>query len=283
MTISIETILKTARQRLAGSSQAVLETEILLAHALDSSRSFLYAHPELVLSHDRIRKFEALLQKRLAGTPIAYLTGKREFWSLPLEVTPDTLIPRPETELLVETALESIPLESPCRVVDLGTGSGAIALAIASERPAAEVVAVDISEEALMVARANAARLEIGNVRFVKGNWYSQLEGDFDIIVSNPPYIMADDEHLDLGDVRFEPRRALAAGPDGLDSIREIIAGCQSALGKNGYLLLEHGYNQGVAVRELLLGAGMQNIKTLQDLELRDRVSIAQYIAQSGD
>ena len=224
-----------------------------------------------------------MLQSRLTGIPIAYLTRQREFWSLPLEVTPDTLIPRPETELLVESALNLIPKRARCRVADLGTGSGAIALAIASERPNAEIVAVDISEAALKIARNNAASLNIDNIDFINSDWFESVTGQFDVVVSNPPYIATSDKHLRKGDLRFEPKIALAAGTDGLESIRQIISGCKQMLCANANILMEHGYEQGAAVRKLLFAEGLQGVKTLQDLELRERVTVAQYTAQSDN
>ena len=283
MTVTINTLLTNARQRLAGESQPALEAEILLAHSLETSRSFLYANPELALPIERIRSFDGMLQSRLAGTPIAYVTRQREFWSLPLEVTPDTLIPRPETELLVESALNVVPKRGACRVADLGTGSGAIALAIASERPDAEITALDISEAALAVARKNAAGLKIDNVEFIHSDWFESVAGQFDVVVSNPPYIAIGDAHLQMGDVRFEPKLALAAGIDGLDSIQKIIVDCKQALRNHGYLVLEHGSEQGAAVRELLSAGGFHGVITQQDLELRDRVATAQRAAQPGD
>ena len=279
MSVTINTALMHARQRLAGELQPALEAEILLAHSLDASRSFLYANPDLALPDVRIRAFDKLLQSRLNGTPIAYLTRLREFWSLPLEVTPDTLIPRPDTELLVEAALNLIPVGASYRLADLGTGSGAVALAIASERPGVAVSAVDISEPALAVARNNAARLDINNVEFNHSNWFSSLHGQFDLVVSNPPYIATSDAHLQRGDLRFEPELALLAGADGLDSIRQIIAESKDYLCANGYILLEHGFEQANAVCALFSESGYGNISTLQDLESRDRVSVA----QSGD
>ena len=283
MTSTIGSELTLARQRLAGVHQPGLEAEILLAHCLDSSRSFLYANPELALPDARIRNFNELLQSRLAGTPIAYLTQRQEFWSLPLEVTPDTLIPRPETELLVEAALAAIPAGSNFRIADMGTGSGAVALAIASERPDASLVAVDISEAALTVAQNNAACLDISNVEFIRSDWFKSLSGRFDVVVSNPPYIASGDQHLSQGDLRFEPRESLVAGPDGLDAIRQISARCAQFLEEDGLILLEHGFEQGTAVRALLSEAGYEGINTLKDLELRERVTVAQRTAQPGD
>jgi release factor glutamine methyltransferase len=215
-----------------------------------------------------------LLERRARGEPVAYITGSRGFWSLELEVTPATLIPRPETELLVELALQRLPRDSACAVADLGTGSGAIALALASERPHCRVTATDASEAALEVARRNAARLGIGNVVFAQGDWMAPLGDDrFGLIVSNPPYIEAGDAHLARGDLRFEPPTALASGNDGLDDIRRIVASAREHLLPGGWLLFEHGWNQGDAARALLDQAGYTDVFTAQDLEQRDRVS----------
>lgn len=283
MTVSINTVLLHARQRLAGVLRPALDAEILLAHSLETSRSFLYANPELALPDERIKTFDRLLQDRVNGTPIAHLTRLREFWSLPLEVSPDTLIPRPETELLVEAALNLIPANTRCRVLDLGTGSGAVALAIASERQDAQIIAVDISEPALEVARSNAARLNIANIEFLISNWFESLSSKFEVVVSNPPYIAAGDAHLHQGDLRFEPKLALVSGADGLDAIRQIISGSGKALRSGGHLLLEHGFEQGAAVRSLLCEGGFREVRTLRDLESRERVTVARHIAQSND
>ena len=205
---------------------------------------------------------------------MAYITGRQGFWSLELEVTPATLIPRAETELLVELALARLPCDTACSVADLGTGSGAIALAIASERPLAKVVATDASAAALAVAQRNAARLGITHVRFAQGDWLAPLAGQaFDLIVSNPPYIEAADPHLGEGDLRFEPATALASGADGLDAIRRIVHAAPAHLDPGGWLLFEHGWNQGEASRALLAGAGYAEVFTARDLERRERVS----------
>lgn len=249
-----------------------LEAELLLLHVLDKPRSWLIAHADDALDAVRVDEFHALVRRRLDGEPVAYITGHRGFWTLNLEVTPATLIPRPETELLVELALARMTPTS--RVLDLGTGSGAIALALARECPTASVVATDASEDALAVARRNAKKHGIGNVRFVHGDWLAPLAGEtFDLIVSNPPYIEADDPHLSRGDLRFEPASALASGADGLDDIRRIVAQAREHLQPNGWLLMEHGWNQGEAVREVLLAVGYRDAFTAQDLEDRDRVS----------
>ena len=266
----VRTLLVAATARLGERADA----EALLLHVLGQLRSWLFAHADDVLDTDVQATFEALVARRAAGEPVAYLTGRRGFWTLELEVTPATLIPRPETELLVELALERLPRDMACRVADLGTGSGAIALAIASERPQAQVVATDASADALAVARRNAQRQGFGNVRFVQGDWLAPLAGErFALIVSNPPYIEAADPHLARGDLRYEPAAALASGADGLDDIRRIIADAPAHLEAGGWLLFEHGWNQGDAARALLREAGYAQVFTAQDLEARDRVS----------
>jgi release factor glutamine methyltransferase len=265
------------RQILADATRRLgerVDAEALLLHVLDKPRSWLIAHDTDALDAATVAAYEALVARRAAGEPVAYLTGRRGFWSLDLDVTPATLIPRPETELLVELALQRLPPGRPLQVADLGTGSGAIALAIAHERPQARVAAVDASGEALAVARGNAHRLGIGNVRFLQGDWMTPLSGEsFAVIVSNPPYIEADDPHLGQGDLRFEPASALASGVDGLDAIRQIVAAAQARLEPGGWLLLEHGWNQGGPVCALLAAAGYAEVATFQDLEGRDRVS----------
>ena len=250
------------------------EAELLLLHAVRQSRSWLFTHADDVLDRDVQTAYAELLERRARGEPVAYITGSRGFWSLDLEVTTATLIPRPETELLVELALERLPRDSICAVADLGTGSGAVALALASERPQCRVTATDASAAALEVARRNAARLGIDNVAFVQGDWMVPLgDARFELIVSNPPYIEADDAHLVRGDLRFEPATALASGRDGLDDIRRIVATAREHLAPGGWLLFEHGWNQGDAARALLRQAGYDDVFTAQDLEQRDRVS----------
>ena len=251
-----------------------VDAEVLLQQVLRRSPSWLIAHADDVLSLADEQAFRALVQRRLAGEPVAYITGRRGFWSLELEVTPATLIPRPETELLVELALSRLPEEQPVEVVDLGTGSGAIALAIGTERPQARILGIDASAAALEVAVRNGRRLCIPNVRFVEGDWLAPLgTRRVDLIVSNPPYIEADDPHLTRGDLRFEPASALASGADGLDDIRRIVTDAHTHLQSGGWLLFEHGWNQGEACRALLQAAGYAEVFTAQDLEQRDRVS----------
>lgn len=251
-----------------------VDAELLLLHILQRPGSWLYTHADDVLEMDVQTTYAALVDRRAAGEPLAYITGRRGFWSLDLEVTPATLIPRPETELLVEQALQRLPVDAACDVADLGTGSGAIALAIACERPGARVVATDASADALVVAQRNAQRHGIANVAFMQGDWLAPLAGRrFEVIVSNPPYIEAADPHLGQGDLRFEPAGALAAGADGLDDIRRIVRDARKHLQPGGWLLFEHGWNQGDAARQLLREAGYAEVLTARDLELRDRVS----------
>lgn len=251
-----------------------IEAEMLLLHVLHKPRSWLFAHSGDVLPTDVQTAADALVARRAAGEPVAYITGRRGFWTLDLAVTRDTLIPRVETELLVELALARLPVNLPLRVADLGTGSGAIALSIASERPRTQVLATDASVAALAVARRNAQRLGFGNVDFAHGDWFAPLAGErFDLIVSNPPYIETGDPHLGRGDLRHEPAAALASGADGLADIRRIVAGAREHLVPGGWLLFEHGWHQGDAVRALLAAAGFAQVFTAQDHEARDRVS----------
>jgi release factor glutamine methyltransferase len=272
----LRSVVQAATQRLGERSEA----ELLLAHVLDRPRSWLIAHAEDVLEEERVRQFALLVDRRVAGEPVAYLIGRRGFWSLDLEVTPATLIPRPETELLVEMTLERLPLNKSVRVLDLGTGTGAIALAIASERPQAHVTATDASHDALAVAQRNAQRHSIVNVSFVHGDWYAPLNDQrFDLIVSNPPYIESEDPHLRQGDLRYEPISALASGADGLDDIRRIARAAPSHLMQGGWLMFEHGWNQGNAARLLLCSMGFVEVFTAQDMEQRDRVTAGKFLS----
>ncbi len=259
-------------------SSAWIETQCLLQQVLEVGRAYFFAHPEQVLSDAEEAFYQALLQRRLGGEPIAYILGTREFFGLNLNVTPATLIPRPDTELLVELALERMPHQK-ARALDMGTGSGAIALAIAHQRSDAEIWACDASAAALAVAQNNAQHLSITNVRFIESDWFSALrEQRFDLIVSNPPYIAADDRHLSQGDVRFEPLTALASGADGLDDIRRIVRQAGAHLEKNGWLLLEHGYDQAARVRELLQASGFTEVFSAKDLSGIERCSGGQFL-----
>lgn len=270
----VRQLLSDAATRLPGV-EGRHEAELLLLHVLERERSWLFAHATDPVEPAQVAAFQTLLAKRLAGEPVAYLLGRRGFWTLDLEVSPATLIPRPETELLVELALARLPENSGLRVADLGTGSGAIALALASERPQAQVVATDLSQAALAVAARNAQRHALGNVQFRQGAWYAPLAGErFDLIATNPPYIASDDPHLAQGDLRFEPPTALASGHDGLDDIRLIIDGAAAHLRPGGWVLIEHGWDQGEAIRALLQQAGFHAVATERDLEQRDRISL---------
>ena len=279
MTAHIQKILGNDSKQLEAAlnldpSSARIEVQCLLQAVLQVNRAWLLTHPEQLLDANQHARYMALLERRLNGEPIAYLLGEREFFGLVFKVTPATLIPRPETELLVELALQHIPQQGTCRVLDLGTGSGAIALSIAHARPDAEVVAVDASAAALEVARFNMQQLNLGNVRLLHSDWFGALQGErFDVIVSNPPYIAADDAHLGQGDVRFEPPSALISGAHGLDDIRRICAQARAHLRPEGWLLFEHGYDQAVQVRALLQQYGFGEIFSARDLSGIERVS----------
>ncbi|HEX6138205.1 MAG TPA: peptide chain release factor N(5)-glutamine methyltransferase [Casimicrobiaceae bacterium] len=259
----------TVRQALAQAGLAPIDAQVLLAHALDVERSWLAGHATDRLAAAEVARFLALARRRREGEPVAYLTGRREFFGLPLAVDRSVLIPRPETETLVECALARLPADRPARVLDLGTGSGAVALAIAHERPLAAVWGTDRSPAALAVARANGERMKLANVRWLQSDWYHDLSGEdgrFDLIASNPPYVADGDPHLREGDVRFEPRRALAAGAQGLDALRVIIGGAPDWLAARGFLVVEHGYDQADAVRDLMGRAGLADVASLRDL-----------------
>jgi len=262
--------------------EARLEAQVLLSHALHQPRAWLIAHDRDILGAAQVDVFTTLLERRLAGEPIAYITGEREFYGLSFKVTPAVLIPRPETELLVELALAQLPEGQALRVLDLGTGSGAIAIAIAKHRPQATVNAVDISPAALEVARENARQLNLPNVHFIPSTWFSALppQEKFDVIVSNPPYIAERDPHLAQGDLRFEPVAALASGKDGLDDIRAIVAGAPSHLAPGGWLLFEHGYDQAEACRELLQQAGFLAVSSSADLAGIERVTMGRLLGK---
>jgi release factor glutamine methyltransferase len=272
---SIRELLARSIAQLQAFDSARADAEILLSHVLERPRSFLHAHPEHVPTPHQQQEFGHLLQRRIAGEPTAHLTGRQEFWSLPLRVTADTLIPRPETELLVSTALELGGTAA--RVIDLGTGSGCIALALAHERPAWNIIAVDRSAAALAIARTNGRDLGIENIAWHSGDWLTGISGTFDLIVSNPPYIAAHDPHLRQGDVRFEPSQALIGGADGLDCIRRIAQQARDRLQPGGALLLEIGYDQAAPVRKLLNDAGYVNIDFKKDLQGIERVCVSHY------
>ena len=273
--VTIDFLLQQAE--LADSPSAQLDAELLLAAALGKPRSYLRTWPEREVEAACAELFAAHLARRRKGEPIAYILGRQGFWSLDLDVASHTLIPRPDTELLVETALALLPA-TPAAVLDLGTGTGAVALALACERPAWQVTGVDRVSEAVALAETNRARLQLGNAGFLASHWFSALVGQrYQLIVSNPPYIAAGDPHLSQGDLRFEPSSALVAGVDGLDDIRLIIMQAPQHLNAGGWLLLEHGFDQAEAVRELLSAQGFMAVESRLDLGGHQRISLGQW------
>ncbi|HEY9200034.1 MAG TPA: peptide chain release factor N(5)-glutamine methyltransferase [Gammaproteobacteria bacterium] len=276
--MDIRQLIESASQQLSTISDSPrLDAEILLAHSLGKARSYLLTWPENIPQKAQLQQFQQLLQQRLQGHPIAHLTGEREFWSLPLQVSPDTLIPRPDTELMVEQILAHYPTRHPTeaaiQLLDLGTGSGAIALALAHERPSWQITASDQSEAALRVAQRNAKRLGI-SVEFIHSDWFSALQGRrFDVIASNPPYIPQSDPHLSQGDVRFEPLSALASGDDGLDAIRHICATAPGFLKTGGQLFIEHGYDQKTEVNDIFHKNHFHSIQQYHDLSGNPRLT----------
>lgn len=272
--------LKQATQQLKNSldlppTEASVEANLLCQHVLNVNRAWLIAHEKDVMNANQQAAFERLIQRRLNGEPIAYILGLREFYGLLLKTTPSTLIPRPDTETLVEAALAKIPQDSNFNILDLGTGTGAVALAIATQRLQAKVKAVDASLEALEVATENTQTLNVKNVRLIQSDWFAQLQDEkFDVIVSNPPYIAKNDEHLTQGDLRFEPITALASGQDGLDDIRKIIQAAPQYLNSKGWLMLEHGYDQSEKVAELLKQHGFNQVSHAPDLSGTLRVTL---------
>jgi release factor glutamine methyltransferase len=273
--LRIEEALSWAKLSLVNSESALLDAQVLLAFVLQKETIYLMTWPERELSKAQKQAFEALISQRVNGVPIAHLTGSREFWSLPLKVNNSTLIPRPDTEVLVETALGYCPKDA--RILDLGTGSGAIILALASELPDASCLGVDVNQRAVQLAIENGKHLQLTNVHFQHSNWFENVNGLFDIIVSNPPYIEKENIHLQQGDVRFEPLSALVADENGLADIRKIAEQALSYLKKGGYLFFEHGYQQGAAVRELLTGLGYAEVLTSKDYAGNDRVTMALF------
>lgn len=256
---------------------------MLLERVLEKPHAWLIAHAEESPGIEAERMFAALAARRARGEPIAYILGEREFFGLRFRVAPAVLIPRPETELLVELALERIPVDAAARVLDLGTGSGAIAVTLAKKRPRAALTAVDVDYAALTVARANASQHKV-QVRFFCGDWFGALSGQsFDLIVSNPPYVASEDPHLGLGDLRFEPQRALVGGADGLDCIRSIVAKAGAHLNPGAWLLIEHGYDQAAACRSLFEAAGYRAVQSWSDLAGVERASGGRAAATGND
>ena len=280
---TIRTTILAATSRLTGN-EASVEAKMLLEHSVQQDATWLFTHADDELGEDDAARFEALIMERLRGVPIAYLIGSRGFWSMDVAVTSDVLIPRSETELLVELALQRIPANAEVDVVDFGTGSGAIALAIAQERPRSRVLACDASAAALTVARGNAERMGLANVRFAHGDWYGAVgDARFALIASNPPYVAVGDAHLQRGDLRHEPALALSSGEDGLVAIRTIIAGAPGHLFNGGWLLLEHGWDQADAVRSLLDASGFTDVATHRDLGKHERVTLGCFRSCCSD
>jgi release factor glutamine methyltransferase len=282
---TVSDLLHTATAMLSRSSDSArLDAELLLEYVTGLSRTQFHAAPERTLPPKAAWSFQQLVKRRMQGEPIAYIRGQQEFWSLLFEVSRAVLIPRPETELVVERALTHCDATQEFEILDLGTGSGAIALSIANERPRARVTAVDISSEALAVATRNAARLQIPNVRFAQGSWFAALPAEqrFDMIVSNPPYIAADDPHLDPMVRRYEPTTALIAGPSGAEALRTIVTVAPRYLRPQGWIVLEHGWKQSAYVRDLLVRAGFAHVRSHADLAGHERVTEGQLAAAAN-
>lgn len=275
----IQSALTEATRLLADSSDSPeLDAEILLCLILEKNRSYLRSWPKKQLHAQQRLQYKALLKQRQQGTPIAYITGQREFWSREFKVTQDVLIPRPDTELLIELSLPLIPKDKSCKLIDLGTGSGAIAVTLAAERPYAQVIATDMSEAALKIAKQNADYHHCRNVRFAQSIWFSEIsDTDFDLVISNPPYIAPNDPHLQQGDLRFEPQSALVADDNGLKDISLIAESACKHLKEGGYLLIEHGYNQADPVRAIFESFDYANIQSHTDLGGNPRVTIGQW------
>lgn len=280
--MTINQLLKNAGSELAAvSDSAFLDAEILLAHVLSCERSYLRAHAAEELAESQAQQFAALIARRLQREPVAYITGHKEFWSLDLRVNRGTLIPRPETELIIETVLELFPeKDQHIRAADLGTGSGAIALALASERPNWEIFAIDNSDIALQTASDNAQRLGFKHISFCLGSWFTALPSEqLDLVVSNPPYLSEGEWPIYAADLAFEPRTALLSPEDGLRDVREICESASRYIRPGGYIILEHGFQQGLPVRELLISAGCCQVRTIPDLSGRERVTVGRLRA----
>ncbi|MUJ36281.1 peptide chain release factor N(5)-glutamine methyltransferase [Aliivibrio fischeri] len=284
MSLSIEALLKRSIQSLTleGSDSPQVDAAVLLCHVLDKPRSYLLTWPEKIVSDEELGNFNVLLERRLTGEPIAYIVGYREFWSLPLKVSPTTLIPRPDTERLVEVALDHLTPNAQS-ILDLGTGTGAIALAIASEMPTLNVIGVDYQDDAVELAKGNAKINHINNVEFRQGSWFEpiSLSDKFDIIVSNPPYIDGNDPHLSEGDVRFEPQTALVAEQNGFSDLIHIMQHGREYLLNGGWLMMEHGFEQGEQLRHLFEEHGYISVKTEQDYAGNDRVTLGQWVVDN--
>ncbi len=276
----IQQALQKATAALADASDSPrIDAEVLLCYSLQCNRAYLYTYMDKILDAKQQESYEQLILQRIQGQPVAYLTGRQEFWSLPLTINKHCLIPRPATEKLVEICLELLPEKQPVKVLDLGTGSGAIALALASERPAWKITAIDKSAECLKIATLNAEQLKLGNISFLLSDWFNQLEErEFDVIVSNPPYIAEQDPHLSEGDLRFEPSSALVSAHHGLADIETISQQAAAFLKHKGLIMVEHGYQQKDAVAALFSKAGFQDIHCWKDDEKHERISVGTLI-----
>ncbi|QPG04654.1 peptide chain release factor N(5)-glutamine methyltransferase [Salinimonas marina] len=274
--MNIGEAIRWGASQLTDSESPVLDARVLLSEALEASLTYLLTWPDKAVTGSALMTYKNFIQQRASGQPVAYITGQREFWSLRLKVSPDTLIPRPDTETLVEQALARLPA-TPCRICDLGTGTGAIALALASERPQDTLLGVDRIAAAVTLARENARRNNIDHAQFMQSSWFDELAGQqFDMIVTNPPYVESHSDYLSVGDVRFEPISALIAGSDGLSDIRKIIAQAPAYLNREGWLLIEHGYTQSEAVQQLLRQAGFTKVTSEADLAGQLRITCGQ-------
>ena len=280
--MQINDAFKYAKQKLDSSNYRRIDSEILLCSILNCNRTKLYAYPDKVLSFDDKKKYKELINKRSEGYPIAYLTKQKEFWGHTLHINDNILIPRPETELLVEKALKLISIFSLNKILELGTGSGAIAIAIASEKPNVNIKATDIKDNIIKIARKNADLYEIKNIKFVKSNWFSDIKkNNFDLIVSNPPYVSGDDPVLRNSDIRFEPVSALVSSNDGLDDLKKIIRESSNYLKNNGWLIVEHAYDQGAKVRKLFLENKFTS-KTTKDYNKLERITFGRLLKKNG-
>lgn len=280
--MNIRDLISHATQHLAQIDSAQLDAEVLLAHCLNKDRSYLYAWPEKDIETSIQERFLNFIEKRKSHYPIAYLIGEKEFWSFTLNVTEDTLIPRPETELLVETCLAKIKENNTKNILELATGTGAISLALASEDSTLEITATDFSSKALDVAKQNAEQYKLENIQFVLSNWFEFIDKKYDLIIANPPYVAERDQHLQEGDAQYEPISALASGKQGLDDIEIIISQAKNYLNQDGYLILEHGYDQADSIKVLFEQAKVTDIQCIKDYAGLDRVSLARWPLKEG-